>query len=648
MLQADRIGTHGSCDLVRACWKIEYGTGVVRLGCGQRGDMLFGGVGGESRLGAKVDMAAIFASLPTAYLVMSPDLFIVEANRAYLELLGRSRRELIGRYVFDAFPPSPEVLDETRGNPLQASFERARDTGLPDQMPLFHYDVEDQETGEMAHRAWSLISAPVLDADGRTQLILQRVEDVSDYVAERQRLTEHAREGVWARRDLMEADLFSRSQELRAALSAQETATRRLAGMAQVALQLAATETVADLTETVAGAGLTALGAEGGAIALLDADRGTVRVTLTDGLCERARRRFATLPRDSRLPAAWVARTGQPLVLGDRATGMAWSPAMAEVYEDTRRHAWIAVPLRAGDRLLGSLMAGWSEERTFSPDDVELVQAFAAQCAQALQRLELLTAERQVAEASRRLSETLQRSLLTEPPAFQPADIAVRYRPASAGAQIGGDWYDAFLLRDGSLTLVIGDVSGHDRNAAAAMAQIRNVLRGVAQSIGDPPAAVLTQLDTALDNLRFGALATAVLAQVRQSDEEARAGTCGVRWSNAGHPPPLLVMPSGTATLLEHQPNLLLGLDPHARSADHEILLPPAATLLLYTDGLIESRHGPMDDGLNRLRLAAAGLAGAPLNDFCDTILDQLAPSPDDDVALLAMRVRPDHGGRLE
>jgi serine phosphatase RsbU (regulator of sigma subunit) len=577
---------------------------------------------------------------------MSPDLVIVEANRAYLELLGRTREELVGRYVFDAFPPSPESLDETGSNPLQASFERARDTGVTDQMPLFHYDVRDNETGELVHRAWSLISAPVAGADGRTQLILQRVEDVSDYVAERKRLTERAREGAWARLDVVEADLFARSQELRAALSAQETATRRLAGMAQVALQLAATQTIADLVATVAGAGLTALGADGGAIALRDGVRGTVRVTMTDGLGERARRCFATLPRDSRLPAAWVARTGQPLVLGDRAAGLAWSPAMAEVYAETSRHAWIAVPLRVGDRLLGSLVAGWSEERTFPPDEVDLVQVFAAQCAQALERLEVLTAERQAAEASRRLSETLQRSLLTDPPAFEPAKIAVRYRPASAGAQIGGDWYDAFLLADGGLTLVIGDVTGHDRNAAAAMAQIRNVLRGVAQSIGEPPAAVLTQLDTALANLRVGSLATAVLVQVHQDDEQAAAGTCVLRWSNAGHPPPLLVLPDGTATFLEHRPNLLLGLDPEAPRSDHELLLPAGATLLLYTDGLIESRNGPLDEGLQRLHTTAADLVGAPVDDLCDTLLDRLAPSPDDDVALLALRVRPSGGDR--
>ena len=136
------------------------------------------------------EYAAIFAALPTAYLVMSPDLTIVEANPAYLALLGRTRDDLIGRYVFDAFPPAPETLDDTGANPLQLSFERARDTGMPDLMPLFRYQVADQVTGRPVLRAWSLISAPVPGADGRTRLVLQRVEDVSEYLAERERLAE--------------------------------------------------------------------------------------------------------------------------------------------------------------------------------------------------------------------------------------------------------------------------------------------------------------------------------------------------------------------------------------------------------------------------------------------------------------------------
>jgi GAF domain-containing protein len=192
----------------------------------------------------------------------------------------------------------------------------------------------------------------------------------------------------------VEADLFARAQELRAALSAQETATRRLAGMAHVALQLAAAETIADLTETVAGAGLAALGADGGAVGVRDDERGVVRVTVTGALGASVQERFAVVPRDSRLPAAWVAMTGQQLLLGDLAAGLAWSPEMAEVYETTGRRAWLSVPLRVGERLLGSLTAGWVEERDFSGDEVELAGAFAAQCAQALDRLQSLTAER--------------------------------------------------------------------------------------------------------------------------------------------------------------------------------------------------------------------------------------------------------------
>jgi PAS domain S-box-containing protein len=178
------------------------------------------------------DFAAVFAALPTAYLVMSPDLTIREANEAYLRLLGRTREELIGEYVFDAFPPAPEALAADGSNPLQVSFERARDTGVADHMPLFRYEVLDQTTGRLVARAWSLISAPVLDEQGRTRLLLQRVEDVSEYLAERERLAESRETGSRARLDGLEADLFARTQELQAALAAREAATGRLAATA--------------------------------------------------------------------------------------------------------------------------------------------------------------------------------------------------------------------------------------------------------------------------------------------------------------------------------------------------------------------------------------------------------------------------------
>ncbi len=221
----------------------------------------------------------------------------------------------------------------------------------------------------------------------------------------------------------------------------------------------------------------------------------------------------------------------------------------------------------------------------------------------------------------------------------------MRYAPAAHEAQVGGDWYDAFLAPDGATTLVIGDTAGHDRTAATGMAQIRNVLRGVAHTLAEPPAAVLSALDHALRGLGIDTLASAVLAQVEQTpeqtSEQARQGLRTLRWSNAGHPPPLLLHPDGTAVLLEREPDLLLGLDPDTPRADHTVELQPGATLVLYTDGLVERRDQPLETGLARLQDAAASLAHLPLEQVCDALLAALPAAGEDDIALLAVRARP-------
>ncbi len=579
----------------------------------------------------------MFAALPTAYLVMTPDLVMVDANKAYEVLSGRTRDEIVGRYVFDVFPPTPGALDERGENPLQLSFERARDTGDVDQMPLFAYDIEDPATGQMVPRVWSLISAPVFDEHGRTRLLLQRVEDVTSYVDERDSLDAEREQGtVWQRRfEVVEADLFVRAQELRAALQAQGIATRRLSGLAEAALQLAAAETLADLTETVVRAALVAFGADGGAIAVRDEDAGVLRLTITESLGEQTRRQFAELPLDSSLPAAESARSGSTVLLPDRAAGIAWSPDMARVYEATGRQRWASVPMQVGDRVIGALVASWTEPHEFDADEVDLLAAFAAQYAQALDRLQVRAAEQRAAAVSRQLSETLQRSLLTDPPEPEDLQIAVRYRPASAEAQIGGDWYDAFLTESGDTTLVVGDVTGHDRNAAATMGQVRNVLRGVAQNVSASPARVLSALDRTLRHLEVDTLATAVLAQVHRNGHDQWS----LGWSNAGHPPPLLLLPDGTAVLLQREPDLLLGLVPQTPRGDHEVELPAGATVLLFTDGLIERRGELLDDGLERLRSTAAALHGLDVEALCDALLEPLGDDAQDDIALLALRV---------
>ena len=587
------------------------------------------------------DFAAIFAALPTAYLVMSADLTIVDANPAYLQLLGRTREELIGRYVFDAFPPSPEALDADGVNPLQTSFERARDTGAPDHMPLFRYEVLDQETGRPVPRAWSLISAPVLDESGRTRLVLQRVEDVSEYLAERERLAESRGDGSWARLDGLEADLFARTQELQAVLASREAATRRLAAMAQVVLQLTDAETVADVTTILAEAGLAAIGADGGAIALRDDDQGVVHLTMTPSLGSGAQRRFGTIDLDSRLPAAWTARTGKTVVHESQAQAEAWSPEMREAFEQSGQRSWITVPLSARGRLLGSLLAGWTVERTISRDEVDLVQAFAAQSAQALDRLQALTRERRTAARSRQLAEELQRSMLTEP--FQPThcQIAVRYLPATGAAQVGGDWYDAFLQADGAVNLVIGDVVGHDTGAAATMGQLRSLLRGIAVAGGSDPAHVLDILDSGIVQLGLHTYATVGMGRLERTTEDMARGTGRLRWASAGHPAPVVLdADGGLVDVPEVSGRLMLGVNAASTRGHIAVELPPCATVLLYTDGLVERSGSDLDAGVGRLHRLAAELVHLPLEELCDQVLEQLVDGhPADDVALLAVRL---------
>jgi serine phosphatase RsbU (regulator of sigma subunit) len=589
-----------------------------------------------------VDFRSVFAALPTAYLLLSPSLVIVEANEAYLQLLGRTRAELVGRPVFEAFPPSPEVLDEHGRNPLQASFEKARDTGLPDRMQLFEYDVVDAETGRPAHRFWSLISAPVLDADGCTQLILQRVEDVTDYVVERAgHQAERDRGQQWQRRvETVEADLYARAQELRAAREAEAVATKRLAALADVALQLAQALTVEDLTGIVTDRGLAALGADGGALAILEAD-GMLQLSISAALGKRGEAAYRSLHLNEPSPGSLVARTGQRVLLPD-AEAARQLPGMQAVLDDTGCQAWAGLPLRSQGRTLGSLLVGWSEPQKFTAAEIEVFEGLAAQCAHSLDRLLARQAERASAAADRRMSETLQRSLLTDPPRPDDLEIVVRYRPAVQEARVGGDWYDAFLTAHGTTCLVVGDVAGHDRDAAAAMGQLRNLLRGIAYTVQQPPAAVLEQLDRAIRDLDVGSLATGVLAMVHQDAEQAATGARLVRWSNAGHPPPLLIEASGSVRLLETDPDLLLGLDAATARTDHEVLFGPGATLLLYTDGLVERRGPSIQDGLDWFTDAVHDLAGQNLDTLCDRLLDQVDSRGHDDIALLALRVHHD------
>ncbi|SCG17459.1 PAS fold-containing protein [Micromonospora echinofusca] len=588
---------------------------------------------GRDRSGgpAAVDHVRIFDAAPSPYLVLDPDLVIVEVNEAYLRATARTREELLGREVFAAFPANPDDPEGTGVPNLRASLLRARETGRADTMALQRYDIPDG-AGGFVRRYWSPMNVPILDDHGRVVLLLHRPEDVTDFVRQRQRTRDEQARGESFRRrmEAAEADLYARAQELRGALEAQAVANRRLATLVDLAADLAGCESVAELTEVVVDRGLGALGADGGAVAVRD-DTDLLRLTLTDSLGGGARARYAELPLTGPLPSSVSAYTGRTVFLPDRAAALDFAPEMAEVVDTTGLEAWASLPLRVGERLLGALTVGWRAPHPFERREVEVLGAFAAQCAQTLDRI-------RVHGEQRRTSETLQRSLLSDPPPVAGLDIAVRYHPAVQHEQVGGDWYDAFPAADGATTVVIGDVTGHDRAAMAAMAQIRSTLRGVAYVLGEPPAAIFAGLERALRGLGVSTFASAMVGHVRVPGAAGDPRSAHLTWCNAGHPPPVLVHPDGTARLLVTDPDPLLGVGPLPRR-DHETDLEPGATLVLYTDGLVERRDLPIDAGIERLRAAAGRLCHLPLEAFCDALLAGLTAAPDDDVALLVLRV---------
>jgi serine phosphatase RsbU (regulator of sigma subunit) len=272
----------------------------------------------------------------------------------------------------------------------------------------------------------------------------------------------------------------------------------------------------------------------------------------------------------------------------------------------------------------------------YTERDRELVGALMA-------RAGLVVEAAQASFFERAVSETMQRALLpTLLPQPDHLQLASRYQPAEDAQLVGGDWYDAFLDATGTTSLVIGDVAGHDITAAAAMGQLRTMLRMAGHDGAAGPAQVLSTVDVACDTLGQDVFATALVARVERFTLDEPARDRAITWSSAGHPPPLLLHPDGEVQVLHRPPDRLLGTDEPSPRSDHTTVLHPGDTLLLVTDGLIEHGRSGIDAGLTRLTGALPALTGLPLEKLCDRLLaDILTGRADDDVALVAVRHHP-------
>ncbi|MET0475109.1 MAG: SpoIIE family protein phosphatase [Mycobacterium sp.] len=264
-----------------------------------------------------------------------------------------------------------------------------------------------------------------------------------------------------------------------------------------------------------------------------------------------------------------------------------------------------------------------AEKRLFTAEDQTLLTVLAGRLGQGLQRVQQLDQQRETALA-------LQHAILG--PADLPGGFAVRYQPASRPLQVGGDWYDVVGLDDGRTALIVGDCVGHGLAAAAVMGQLRSACRALLLEHPSPRVA-LSALDRFAARLPGAACTTAFCAVLDTKTGE-------LTYSSAGHPPPILVYGDRTARTLEDGRAIPLGLRPDRERPEARVTMPPRATLLLYTDGLVERRRQSLDDGIARATDLVQGGSSSVLDDLASEILSSLTPEDgyQDDVALLLYR----------
>lgn len=308
------------------------------------------------------------------------------------------------------------------------------------------------------------------------------------------------------------------------------------------------------------------------------------------------------------------------------------NPAATELFDRPIRdvlHAPFGYPVVAGESTYVELTQPGGGIRV-----VEMRTAAATAHGEPLRVVALRDVTRQW--HAEREAERFQRLLLPKLPDLAPFEAAAVYRPAAVAEKLGGDWYDAASLPHGAVGAVIGDVAGHSLQAAATMAQTRNMLRALLYDRPATPGSVLTRLDRTLRAIGECPVTTACVARIEPGGDGWR-----LLWSSAGHPPPLLLTPAGAAEYLHTEPGLPLGVDPGQPRLDTIRSLPGGATVVFFTDGLVERADQPIDLGLASLASIAERNARLPLEDLCGTLADQHPGDGHDDIAILALRTPP-------
>ncbi|GAA2765376.1 SpoIIE family protein phosphatase [Streptomyces paradoxus] len=547
------------------------------------------------------------AQLPVPVAVYDRDARLVAANEIMTRVMGRSVEDMKGLTLWEIEP-----------NPPYDEYDRLQREVLRTGEMIFH-EEHAKAPGQTRPHAWSMFLSPLKDETGAVHGMSATVFDTT--------------EQYWARRRL--AVLNEASLRIGSTLDVTRTAEE----MAEVAVTGGFADFVTvDLLESVA------LGDEPGPLppdtpvtvrrtAQLSVLQGCPESVVASG--ETTRYPVGTLPLRTLNAGRGVRhRPGDP----ELREWLRFSPARAETVSRYLIHSVMMVPLRARGVTLG--MVHFLRHRTpemFSEDDLLLAEEIVARAAVSVDNARRYTRERRTALA-------LQRSLLPErPPELAAMDVAYRYLPTGAGADIGGDWFDVIPLSGARVALVVGDVVGHGIQASATMGRLRTAVRTLAD-VDLAPDELLTQLDDLVIRLdreegpevrgeqeASGQVGATCLYAVY--DPVSRRCTM----ARAGHPAPALVTPGGGVRFLDLPagPPLGLGGLPFESS---EVQLEENSLLALYTDGLIEAPDHDIEVGIGLLHQALSS-PGGTLDETCDRVLRTvLTGRPEDDIVLMLAR----------
>ncbi|MFD7406127.1 SpoIIE family protein phosphatase [Streptomyces sp. NPDC059866] len=395
-----------------------------------------------------------------------------------------------------------------------------------------------------------------------------------------------------------------------------------VARIQRLAAALATAGTVRDVSQAVVAALRRPLRADRIALAELEHDR--LVVTVLDPPEPEAWPELWRLEWRSEWPDAPV--RAMPTLAGALREGRAqiWpaGTALEPALADVGPGGLAVLPLPAGNRMAGACLIGWDRPHDFGPDERALLTASAGLAGQALMRAHAFDAEHE-------LVGMLQRQLLPRRLPKLPGAVAVaRYLPATAGLEVGGDWYDVIPLPDNHVALVIGDVQGHSAAAATLMGQMRTAIRAYAVE-GHPPDVVVSHANRLLVDLETDLFATCAYVDV---DMEEGSAWC-VR---AGHLPPVLRHPDGSTHIAEAEGGPPLGVAAQADFPMSPLRLQPGTLVALTTDGLVESADADIDEGMEGFAQALGAADPAHLGLVADALLGNAHRG--DDVALLLMR----------